>query len=304
MQKAFAEIARSPVFQNMILVAIVFASILVGIETYDSIAARHATLFNILDHLILWLFIAEAVIKIGAEGRQPWRYFQSSWNLFDFAIVIALILPIDDQYFVVLRTIRLLRVLRLLSALPDLQVVIRALFKSIPSMGYIGVILFLVFYIYGVAATYLFGANDPIHFGSLQIALLSLFRIVTLEDWTDVMYIAMQGCDRYGYGDMAELCTAPAAHPWLGAIFFVSFVVLGGMVVVNLFVGIIVSNTATSFEELHAEETAEIEAVIRDQEAHISSQLGDQSLSIQKRLVSIQESLALIQEQLQDRPRS
>lgn len=304
MQKAFAEIAQSPVFQNLVLVAIVFASILVGIETYDTIAARHATLFNVLDHLILWLFIAEAVIKIGAEGRRPWRYFQSSWNLFDFAIVIALLLPIDDQYFVVLRTIRLLRVLRLLSALPDLQVVIRALFKSIPSMGYIGFILFLVFYIYGVAATYLFGANDPIHFGSLQIALLSLFRVVTLEDWTDVMYIAMQGCDRYGYGGVEDLCTAPAAHPWLGAIFFVSFVVLGGMVVVNLFVGIIVSNTATSFEELNAEEAAEIEAAIREQEAHLSSQIGDQSLSIQKRLTSIQESLAQIQKQLQETPRS
>ncbi|NEO85829.1 MAG: ion transporter [Spirulina sp. SIO3F2] len=304
MQKTFAGIAQSPLFQNLVLVAIVFASVLVGIETYDSIAQQHATLFNILDHLILWLFIAEAVIKIGAEGRQPWRYFQSSWNLFDFAIVIALILPIDDQYFVVLRTVRLLRVLRLLSALPDLQVVIRALFKSIPSMGYISVILFLVFYIYGVAATYLFGANDPIHFGSLQIALLSLFRVVTLEDWTDVMYIAMQGCDRYGYEGFEALCTAPAAHPWLGAIFFVSFVVLGGMVVVNLFVGIIVSNTATSFEELNAEETAEIEAALKDQEAHLSSQIGDQALSIQNRLTAIQESLAQIQEQLKETPQS
>lgn len=299
MHKNFAAIAQSAIFQNFILGAIVFASILVGIETYEAFTAPYASLFNILDHLILWLFIAEAVIKIGAEGRKPWRYFQNSWNLFDFAILIALILPIDDQYFIVLRTIRLLRVLRLLSALPDLQVVIRALFKSIPSMGYISLILLLMFYIYGVAATYLFGPNDPIHFGSLQIALLSLFRVVTLEDWTDVMYIAMQGCDRYGYDGLESLCTAPAAHPFLGAIFFVSFVVLGGMVIVNLFVGIIVSNTAESFEEINTEETAGLEAAIKDQKAHLSSQIGDQTLSLQTRLAAIQESLAQIQEQLQ-----
>ncbi|MGB0560705.1 MAG: ion transporter [Spirulinaceae cyanobacterium] len=304
MQKIFARVANSATFQNLVLVAIVAASIVVGIETYDSITARHTTLFTIIDHLILWLFIAEAVIKIGAEGRRPWRYFQSSWNCFDFAILVALILPIGNQYFLLLRTIRLLRVLRLLSALPNLQIVIRALFKSIPSMGYVTLILSLLFYIYGVAATFLFGANDPIHFRSLQVSLLTLFRVVTLEDWTDVMYIAMQGCDRYGYTGNEALCTTSQAQPLLGALFFVSFVVLGGMVIVNLFVGIIVSNTAASVEELNAEETAEIEAALKEQEAHITAQIDDGALSIQQQLLAIQQSLSKIQKQLEQRAQS
>ncbi|MEM8641748.1 MAG: ion transporter [Cyanobacteria bacterium P01_G01_bin.54] len=302
MQKRFALVANAPIFQNLILVTIVVASIVVGIETYPSIRAQYSTVFAIVDHLILWLFIAEAVIKIGAEGRRPWRYFQSSWNCFDFAIVVALILPIGAQYFLVLRTIRLLRVLRLLSALPNLQVVIRALFKSIPSMSYVTLILSLLFYIYGVAATFLFGANDPVHFRSLQVSLLTLFRVVTLEDWTDVMYIAMQGCDRYGYGDNATLCTAPQAQPLLGTLFFVSFVVLGGMVIINLFVGIIVSNTAASVEEINAEKTAEIGAALKEQESHLSSQIDDESISIQQRLIAIQQSLSTIQQQLSQKP--
>jgi voltage-gated sodium channel len=298
MQSFCQKIANSDTFQNFILTAILIASVLVGLETYGAIATQYAPVFRLFDHLILWIFIFEVIVKMGAEGQKPWRYFYNGWNVFDFAIVVALILPIDAQYFLLLRTVRLLRVLRLVSALPDLQVVIRALFKSIPSMGYVTIILMILFYIYGVAATYLFGANDPIHFSSLHESILSLFRVVTLEDWTDLMYTAMRGCDRHGYEGLEALCTQPQARPVLGALFFVSFVVLGGMIVINLFVGIIVSNTTSSVAELNQEEAAEIEAAIRDQEAHLSAQMGDRAVVIQQQLSIIQEQLVWIQKQL------
>ena len=99
-----------------------------------------------------------------------------------------------------LRLFRLLRVLRLLSAVPKLQLLVNALLKSLPSMLYVTVLLLLLFYVYAVAGVMFFAKNDPVHFGNIFDALLSLFRIVTLEDWTDVMYLQIYGSDVYeGY---------------------------------------------------------------------------------------------------------
>ncbi|MEL6343603.1 MAG: ion transporter, partial [Myxococcota bacterium] len=180
--------------------------------------------------------------KMGAEGRRPWRYFQDPWNIFDFTIVAVCFLPINAQYVAVLRLARLLRVLKLVRALPRLQVLVSALLKSIPSMGYVAMLLGLLFYVYSVAAVFLFGGNDPLHFGNLPVAMLSLFRVVTGEDWTDVMYVNMWGCDHalYGYdASIAEMCTQPAALPWFAALFFVSFMIIGAMIILNLFIGVI-----------------------------------------------------------------
>ena len=91
--------------------------------------------------------------------------------------------------------------LKLVRALPKLQILVSALLKSLPSMGYVGLLLGLLFYIYSVAGVFLFGNNDPLHFDNIWIAMLSLFRVVTGEDWTDVMYIQMYGCEQYGLGE-------------------------------------------------------------------------------------------------------
>ena len=109
-------------------------------------------------------------------------------------------------------------------------------------MGYIGVLLFILFYIYACLGTFLFRENDPIHFESLHISLLSLFRVATLEDWTDIMYTAVYVCQSYGYSGLEELCISSQTFPFLGWFYFVSFVLLGTFVFLNLFIGVIISN--------------------------------------------------------------
>jgi voltage-gated sodium channel len=121
------------------------------------------------------------VMKMGAEGSRPWRFFKEPWNVFDFVIVAVVFLPINSQYATVLRLARLLRVLRLVRAVPRLQILVGALLKAIPSMGYVSLLLFLVFYMYGVAAVFLFGKNDPFRFGDLPTALVTLFQVATAE---------------------------------------------------------------------------------------------------------------------------
>ena len=186
----------------------------------------------------------EIVVKMGAEGKQPWRYFYDPWNVFDFSIVAVCFLPVNAQYVAVLRLARLLRVLKLVRALPRLQILVSALLKSIPSMGYVSLLLAMLFYVYAVAAVFIFGANDPIHFGDLPTAVLSLFRVVTGEDWTDVMYVNMWGCDHelYGYDSaVAAMCTEPQGLWWFASIFFCSFMIIGAMIILNLFIGVIMS---------------------------------------------------------------
>jgi voltage-gated sodium channel len=254
MQQRFQAVVDSSAFQRFIMATILFAGVLVGIETYPGAVAEHGTLLHALDRLILAIFVIEIVVKMAAHGSRPWRYFRDGWNVFDFLIVAACFLPVDAHYVTVLRLARLLRVLKLVRALPRLQILVGAILRSIPSMGFVALLLFLVFYIYAVAGTFLFGANDPIHFGTLPTSMLSLFRAVTLEDWTDLMYIQMEGCAAYGYDGNEGLCTASNANPILGAVYFVSFILIGTMIMLNLFIGVIMNGMSQAQAEREADE--------------------------------------------------
>lgn len=246
-------IADSSPFQHFVTLTICLAGILVGIETDAALAQAWHWLLLPLDRLVLAIFVLEIVVKMGAHGSKPWRYFLDPWNVFDFTIVAVAFIPGAGQYAVVVRLARLLRVLKLLRAVPKLQLLVTALLKSLPSMFYVTLLLMLLFYVYGVAGVFLFGPNDPTYFGSLGISLISLFRIVTLEGWTELLYIQYYGCASYGYEDAFQLCTQSTAQPLLAVFYFFSFVLLGTMIILNLFVGVIMNG----MEEAHREAVEE-----------------------------------------------
>ena len=285
MQEFFKKIADAAWFQNGITIVILLAGVLVGLETYPSLVERYHTPLHVGDQIILWIFVAEIVVKMAAEGKKPWRYFLDPWNVFDFIIVAACFLPFEGNAVTVLRLLRLLRVLKLVKALPKLQILVGALLKSIPSMVYVSVLLGMLFYVYAVAAVFLFGENDPLHFGNLEIAMLSLFRVVTLEDWTDVMYINMYGCDRYGYSpDSVVACVSPVAQPLLAAAFFVSFVLTGTMIILNLFIGVIMSGMD--------EAQAEAEQMARELAGGGKPTVSTEIAALQEELEAMQSRLA------------
>lgn len=254
MVKNAKEIAESSQFNNFIIAMIILVGILVGLETEKSIVNSYGFFINALDRVILFIFTVEIVIKMVAEGSKPWNYFRDSWNQFDFWIVflslIAPILPIDTSFLPILRLVRIFRVIRLVTVIPNLRLLVRTFLRSLSSVFYIGLFLLLLFYIYGTMAVIFFGENDPIHFRNIPLAVLSLFRIITLEDWTDVMYINMYGCDQYGYSGYEQLCTNPSAMPVGAALFFVSFVAIGTMIILNLFIGVVLK----SMDEVEVEE--------------------------------------------------
>jgi voltage-gated sodium channel len=261
MTETIQDFVRSKGFQWSVLALIVVAAVLVGLETSPEIMGRYGRIINQLNDIVLWAFVAEAALKMAQHGRHFYRYFKDPWNVFDFTIVVICFLPINAQYVAVLRLARVFRALRLITALPKLQMIVGALLVSLPSMFYVGLLLFLLFYLYGVMAVFLFRANDPVHFINLPTAMLTLFRVVTQEDWTDVMYIQMYGSDVYTYANTTGIEPVPTARPVLGALFFVSFVFFGTMIMLNLFIGVILN----SMEEVQRRKEAEMLGATSDE---------------------------------------
>lgn len=232
-------------FRYFILALILLSGLIVGLETYPKYQQAFLGIFKILDQVIIFIFLGEIVLKLLAEGKKPWLYFTDSWNVFDFIIVAIYFIPnIDTHFVIVLRLARILRVFRIISIFPKLQILVNALLKSIPSMGYVVILLFLIFYIYAVVGSFLFAQGDPVHFGSLHISMITLFKVLTLEGWADIMNIQLYGSD-----DLSLQTTMkPGA---IGVVaYFVSFILLGAMIVMNLFIGVIMNSMQESHNEL------------------------------------------------------
>lgn len=142
--------------------------------------------------------------------------------------------------------------------------------------------MLLLLYVYAVAGVFLFGTNDPFHFGNLHTALLTLFSILTLEGWVDVLRIQYFGCERFELPDPA-LCVQPQAQPLVAVVYMVSFVLLGTLVFLNLLVGIIVNSMdemRKSLQERKAPSSdlearlAEVQAKLREAQALLNNLAG------------------------------
>ena len=173
--------------------------------------------------MILAVFIVEALLKMTASSPRVLGYFKDGWNVFDFLVILFALLPATGQFAMIARLARLLRVLRLISTIRDLRLIVSALVRSIPSVGHVIMLMSIILYIYAIIGHSLFSEHDPENWRNLWISILTLFNIITLEGWTVVMYTAME------------------LNP-LAWIYFVSFVVVGTFVVINLFIAIIINN--------------------------------------------------------------
>lgn len=220
-----ARIVHGRAFKGSVLGAILVGAVLVGLETVPAIHEAYGAAIWSLDRVVLAVFVLEVLLKIAAEGRRPWRYFLDPWNVFDFAVTAICLLPLDAKFAQVLRLGRVARSLRLITALPRLQLIVGALLRSLPSFGWISLLLFTLLYVYSVMAVFLFGAGDPERFGSLWTSTLTMFGVLTLEGWVDIMGDQMRN-------------GAPVAAP----AFFVSFIMSGTMIFLNLLVGVIVNS--------------------------------------------------------------
>lgn len=277
-----------PFFEHFIVGVIVVAGIVIGLETSPEIMERHGKLLHFIDGVILTIFVAEIIIKMVARWPRPLTYFKSGWNCFDFLIVVVCLLPDSGPWAAAFRMARILRALRLVSRIERLRVLVDALLRSLPSMFYVSILLGLHFYIYAVSGVFLFRENDPGHFNDLGKSLLTLFRVVTLEDWTDVMYTQIYGSDVYPAQGAIPTGPNPQAFGIWAILFFVSFVVVGAMVMINLFVGVMV-NSISEVEadkikrSLELDKSAATDAAMRKTLDTMENQLREMRRLIEER---------------------
>ena len=257
----------SKFFNNWILFCIIIAGLLVGIQTYKEMESNIGVI--IADQIVLYSFVAEVVLKIIAEGTGPQWYFIGEdwkWNWFDFFIVLFSfdgIMPVGGSSVKIFRLIRLARLAKVFRKIAELKMIIVGLIGGLKSVFYILILMTLLFYTYAVAGVIFFRDNDPFHFLSVEIALLVLLQVATLDNWGDVFYINYFGCDVYpgdNYTNDRSLqnsnlgglkyCGTPMAQPVLAAIYFIPFIFFCSFCLLSLFVGTITLSMSESIVEL------------------------------------------------------
>ena len=227
------------IFELTVIAIIVFSALITGAKTYE-IGSTVANIVVWLDMFITVFFLFEVMIRLIAEPR-TFDFFKKGWNVFDFLIVTASLIPVDGNETVLLaRLLRIFRVLRLVSIIPELRILINALIKALPRMGYVVLLMSIIFYIYAAIGSFMFEHINPILWGNISISMLTLFRIATFEDWTDVMYETM----------------TEFPFSW---IFYLSFIFLTAFVFLNMMIGIILDVMQREHEEYYRE-TGEGEA--------------------------------------------
>ncbi|WP_458744243.1 ion transporter [Candidatus Nitrosocosmicus sp. T] len=262
MLTSIRKIINYPAFDNFITLVILLQAAVLVLETIPAFNDYYS-IFEFISSIVLVVYIVEAALKISSSYPHFSTYFKNGWNILDFSIIVLSLLPLGG-YTTIARLIRLLRVTRLTNRSKEMSAVIMTIMKSIPSMVNIFLLLALLFFMYGIAGYHLFSDIDPVHWGSLPKSVLTLFEILTLEGWIEVM------------------SPATLVNPLYG-IFFISFIVIGTFIVINIFVAVIVRKSEEAYKHLEMDianpvtqqeilfEIKEIRKKIEDLESRIST---------------------------------
>lgn len=220
LQNTLLKLHNNKLFEFSVIGVIILSSLLIGVKTYD-LNTNYLLILEVLDTSVTIFFLAEILLRFTTCTHKK-RFFHNAWNIFDTLIVTISLIPIDQsEYALLARLIRIFRVLRLISAIPELRLLVNALLKALPSMGYVLLLMFILFYMYAAVGSFIFESINPVLWGDISISMLTLFRIVTFEDWTDVMYETM------------------AIHPW-SWLYYLSFIFFNAFVFLNMMIGIVI----------------------------------------------------------------
>ena len=249
LKTALIALHNNKLFEFVVIGVIILSSLLIGVKTYD-IDPNYFTVLQVMDASVTVFFLTEIIIRFTTTENKK-RFFHNGWNVFDTIIVVVSIIPIDQgEYALLARLIRIFRVLRLISAIPELRKLVSALVKALPSMGYVLLLMFILFYMYAAVGSFIFEPINKELWGDIAIAMLTLFRVVTFEDWTDVMYETM------------------TVYPWSWT-YYLSFIFFNAFVFLNMMIGIVI-------EKMQAEndnELSEQDIDLRDRLTRIEQKL-------------------------------
>jgi voltage-gated sodium channel len=233
-QERFLALRENKLFETFVIFVIIFSALVIGAKTYAIPPAMQSVLYG-LDWAITIFFLVEIIVRMIAEGSLR-SFFRKGWNLFDFTIVVASLVPVQDSEAALLgRLLRVFRVLRLVSIIPELRVLLNAFLQAIPRMGYVSLLMFVIFYIYAALGSMFFrNINDDL-WANITVSMLTLFRVATFEDWTDVMYETM------------------AVYP-LSWAYYLTFIFIVAFVFLNMMIGIVLETLQREHEQYDREQ--------------------------------------------------
>lgn len=215
------KLKNNKIFELLVVSVIIISALEIGAKTFE-LSDTAISVTGLLDVFITLFFLFEICVRFIADEDKK-RFFTKGWNIFDTLVVAVSLIPVDDSEMALLaRLVRVFRVLRMVSVVPELRVLINSLIKALPQLGYVVLLMFIIFYIYAAIGSFIFKDINPKLWGDIAISMLTLFRIMTFEDWTDIQYETME------------------VYP-LSWIFYLTFIFFTAFAFLNMVIGIVVN---------------------------------------------------------------
>jgi len=252
-RRCFRIVSESTIFTNFMFWAIIGNTIVLALEhsptetvtiqtpngpVYQQRATQMDATLNdfceIMNAVFVTIFASEMLIKILGDGLA--NYWADSFNRFDGFVVITSLVELvaaSSGSFTALRAFRLMRIFKVARSWKAMQTIMRCILETLPSMGYLCVILMLFMFIMAVAGMFLFGdklkppaleEKPRANFDNFGWAMLSVFQILSGENWNEILYNGVEA-------------TGPSA-----VLYFLLLVCIGSFIVLNLTLAILLSN--------------------------------------------------------------
>lgn len=236
-QNALLALKNNKLFELSVVAVIIISALEIGAKTFELPAGMHSVT-GFLDIFITVFFLFELVVRFIADEDKK-AFFKKGWNVFDTLVVVISLIPVNDSELALLaRLVRVFRVLRMVSIVPELRVLINSLIKALPQLGYVLLLMFIIFYIYAAVGSFMFQDINSVLWGDIAISMLTLFRIMTFEDWTDIQYETME------------------VYP-MSWIFYLSFIFFTAFAFLNMVIGIVVNVMEEEHTALRASQNAD-----------------------------------------------
>ena len=230
-------IINSERFQFFIVGVIIINAISLGLYTFANVEESIGPTLVLIDEICLAIYVVELIIRILSYGRHPADFFKSGWNVFDFVVIGSVFIPGLAQQTAILRVLRVLRIARLLRYMPDLQILARGLLRALRPLSGLLFLTILLLFLYGMAGWAFFHNVEPENWKNIGRSMLTLFTVLTLEGWPDIMYPLLD------------------LSPWV-AVYFISFVLIATFIVFNMVIGVILNSLDSAHKAENARQRA------------------------------------------------
>jgi voltage-gated sodium channel len=252
-RNALARLVDSPTFTTVVVTTIAVNAAVLGLQTYEGIDDRWGDVLFAINGVCLGIFLLELAIRIASYWPRPLAFFRNGWNIFDFVVILAVFVPGIRENSTLLRLLRLLRVVRIVRLLPDLRVLLLGIWRSVPPLASIGAVTAMILFVYGMVGWIWFGDELPDEWGNIGRAMLTLFVMLTLENFPQYMDAAME------------------VEPWAW-LYFVSFILVAAFIILNVLIGVVLNSMEEAREITRREALRERYGVTRpspvDPQAH------------------------------------